>query len=55
MFGPDGSFVDPTGVPVNGTVFLGVPGQVETARAVTVFGSTGRVRGYRWIGSAWVR
>jgi prepilin-type N-terminal cleavage/methylation domain-containing protein len=54
MFGPDGTFVDPAGMPVNGTVFVGVPGQTETARAVTVFGATGRVRGYRWNGSAWV-
>lgn len=54
MFGPDGMFVDASGVPVNGTVFFGVPAQTETARAVTVFGATGRVRGYRWSGSAWV-
>ena len=55
MFGPDGMFVDAAGVPVNGTVFFGVPSQSETARAVTVFGATGRVRGYRWNGSAWVQ
>jgi prepilin-type N-terminal cleavage/methylation domain-containing protein len=55
MFGPDGMFVDASGVPVNGTVFFGVPSQPETARAVTVFGATGRVRGYRWNGSAWVQ
>jgi prepilin-type N-terminal cleavage/methylation domain-containing protein len=55
MFGPDGMFVDAAGVPVNGTVFLGTPDRTETARAVTVFGATGRVRGYRWNGSQWVR
>ncbi len=54
MFGADGTFVDAAGVPVNGTVFFGVPGQTETARAVTILGATGRVRGYRWSGSAWV-
>jgi len=55
MFGPDGMFVDVAGVPVNGTVFFGLPSQPETARAVTVFGATGRVRGYRWNGSAWTQ
>ena len=55
MFAPDGMFVDAAGLPVNGTVFLGAPNRPETARAVTVFGATGRVRGYRWNGSAWVQ
>lgn len=55
MFAADGQFVDERGQPLNGSVFFGVPGQRETARAVTIFGPTGRVRGYRWTGSAWVR
>ena len=38
---------------VNGTVFMGIPGNAKTARAVTVMGSTGRMRGYRCNGSAW--
>jgi len=34
----------------NGTVFIGIPNQPATARAVTIMGSTGRVRPYTFIG-----
>jgi Tfp pilus assembly protein FimT len=51
LFAPDGSFVDETGVPVNGTLFLGMEGRRETGRAITVTGSTGRARFYKWIPS----
>jgi len=34
-------------------VFVTLPNVVLSARAVTVLGSTGRVRGYRWDGSGW--
>jgi type II secretory pathway pseudopilin PulG len=36
----------------NGTIFIGVPNQPSTARAVTIMGSTGRVRPYTFIGPA---
>ena len=54
----DGMLVDLSnpavaGTPISGTVFLGVPNQSASARAVTVFGGTGRVRGYTWIASEW--
>jgi type II secretory pathway pseudopilin PulG len=39
--------------PVNASLFLGVVGKTNTARAVTVFGATGRVRSYYWTGSSW--
>jgi len=39
--------------PVNASLFLGVMGKPNTARAVTVFGATGRVRSYYWTGSSW--
>jgi hypothetical protein len=39
--------------PVNASLFVGVVGKVNTARAVTVFGATGRVRSYYWTGSSW--
>jgi prepilin-type N-terminal cleavage/methylation domain-containing protein len=39
--------------PVNASIFLGVVGKPSTARAVTVFGATGRVRSYYWTGAAW--
>lgn len=61
-FKPDGSFVNQDGDILNGTVFITMPNQIYTpnastrnllsARAVTVLGSTGRVRGYRYDGSA---
>ena len=37
--------------PVNASIFMGVQGNTNSARAVTVFGATGRVRSYRWNGS----
>jgi type II secretory pathway pseudopilin PulG len=42
-----------TNNPVNASIFLGVTGKTNTARAVTVFGATGRVRSYFWTGSSW--
>ncbi|MGC0771829.1 MAG: prepilin-type N-terminal cleavage/methylation domain-containing protein [Candidatus Acidiferrum sp.] len=40
--------------PVNASIFIGVAGKSNTARAITVFGSTGRVRSYYWNGQAWL-
>src|SRR5207247_5716177 len=50
MFGPNGALIDNNGAPVNGTVFLSLAGLAESGRAVTVMGSIGRVRGWRWRG-----
>lgn len=36
--------------PVNASIFLGYAGQLNTARAITILGSTGRVRSYYWVG-----
>ena len=59
QFNGDGALVDSGGTPVNGTVFLSFMQKAITYRAVTVLGSTGRVRGYKWIstqsGSGWSR
>jgi hypothetical protein len=52
-FTTTGAFIDAGNTFVNGTVFLGVPGQPSTARAVTVLGATGRVRQYHWDGTRW--
>ncbi|HXN22053.1 MAG TPA: prepilin-type N-terminal cleavage/methylation domain-containing protein [Candidatus Dormibacteraeota bacterium] len=54
QFLSDGSFGTSVGVPINGTVFLGIPGTPSTARAVTILGSTGRVRPYHWDGARWL-
>jgi hypothetical protein len=53
QFLADGSFGAAINVPVNGTVFLGIPGQPNTARAVTILGATGRIRSYHWDGTQW--
>lgn len=53
LFTSDGMFVDGAGTPVNGTIFVGRAGNNVTQRAVTVFGSTARIRTYRWNGSQW--
>jgi Tfp pilus assembly protein FimT len=55
LFGPNGTLIDNTGAPINGTVFSSVAGIPESFRAVTVMGGTGRVRGYRWNGVVWTR
>jgi prepilin-type N-terminal cleavage/methylation domain-containing protein len=55
-FNSDGMLVDESGSPVNRTIFLIMPNAPQSFRAVTVLGSTGRVRGYRWAGaSRWMR
>lgn len=53
FFISDGSLVDEDSVPVNGTIFIGVPQQPLTARAVTITGTTARPRKYRWMGETW--
>jgi len=58
IFAPDGSFVGDDDLPLDGTLFFGMPDRTETARAVTLTGTTGRPRLYRWLsqgdGSEWV-
>lgn len=52
-FTTNGAFIDGGNTFVNGAVFLGVPSNTSTARAVTVLGATGRVREYHWDGTQW--
>jgi Tfp pilus assembly protein FimT len=52
-FAPNGTLVNQDGALTNGTVFLAIPSAALSSRAVTVLGSTGRVRGYRWDGRNW--
>lgn len=54
-FQSNGTFVDGTGTPLNGTVFLGVTNIPTSARAVTVLGTTGQIRLYKGTGSGWVQ
>ncbi len=53
MFTSDGTLIDDVGNPVDGTVFLMLPSGGLSARAVSILGATGRVKGYRWNGSTW--
>jgi prepilin-type N-terminal cleavage/methylation domain-containing protein len=52
-FSTTGAFVGPNQTAISGTIFLGVPGAISTARAITIVGGTGRIRPYYWIGSQW--
>jgi prepilin-type N-terminal cleavage/methylation domain-containing protein len=53
IFTSEGTFVNQSGEPLNGTVFLAIPGDVLSVRAVTIFGPTALVHGYRWNGNGW--
>lgn len=55
MFQSDGTFVDTAGNLINGTVFLGMANEPSAARAVTLVGSTGRIRMWRNNAAAWVQ
>ena len=48
-FQPDGSAQDLLGNVNNGVVYLGTPGQLPTCRAVTLWGYTGRIRGWQLV------
>ena len=52
-FTTNGSFIDGGNSLLNGTVFLGIPGNPRTARAVSILGATGRVRQYHYDGTQW--
>jgi prepilin-type N-terminal cleavage/methylation domain-containing protein len=54
LFSSDGTLIDQNGNPLNGTVFLAIPGVARSFRAVTVMGGTGRIRGYKWDGHSWI-
>lgn len=46
-FNPDGTATDQVGNIANGVVYLGRPGDLYSSRAITLWGSTGRIRGWR--------
>jgi prepilin-type N-terminal cleavage/methylation domain-containing protein len=50
FFQPDGSAVDGAGLVNDGIIYLAQGGQVSSSRAVTLLGTTGRVRGWRLAG-----
>lgn len=54
-FNSDGSLTDDTGALVSGCLYLGETGKLTTARAISIFGSTGALRPFKWNGDAWIR
>jgi len=50
-FRPDGSAVTPEGEFCNGVVHMAVTHDRKVARAVSVFGATGKIKGWRWTSS----
>ena len=54
MFTSEGSFVGGSGDVTNGTVFLSIPNQANSARAITLMGTTALIRPWRWNGREWV-
>ncbi len=54
MFTSEGTLVDANGDVLNGSLFLAVPNDRSSARAITIFGMTGLMHAWRWNGNGWV-
>jgi prepilin-type N-terminal cleavage/methylation domain-containing protein len=54
IFTSEGTFVDQDGDPLNGTVYLAVPEEPNSSRAITVMGPTALIKVWRWNGREWV-
>lgn len=52
-FQADGTLTDGASIPLNGTVYVGIPNQPMSQRAITVTGTTARSQPYRWTGTRW--
>lgn len=52
-FQSDGSVQDGQKGSNNGSIFIGIAGQTQTARAVTILSATGKIKGWRYTGTAW--
>jgi type II secretory pathway pseudopilin PulG len=53
QFQSDGTFTNGNVTPINFTIFLGEPNIPTTARAITIWGNTGKVSAYGGSGKAW--
>ena len=55
FFSPDGSAIAGTGQISNGVVYVSRPEEVETTRAATLFGATGRMKRWQYLteGGSW--
>ena len=49
FFSPDGSAIANSGQISNGVVYVSRPQEVDTTRAVTLFGATGRIKRWRYV------
>jgi Tfp pilus assembly protein FimT len=47
FFQPDGSALDAFGLPNDGVIYIARPNELNAARAITLLGTTGRIRGWR--------
>ena len=47
FFQPDGSALDAVGLPNDGVIYIARPNELSGARAITLLGTTGRIRGWR--------
>lgn len=54
MFTTDGSFINSNGDVINASLFISIPGDSLSARALTIFGPTGALHLWKWNGRAWV-
>jgi prepilin-type N-terminal cleavage/methylation domain-containing protein len=52
-FTSDGSLLDSSGDPINGSVFFGDPARTTSARAITIFGATGLIHAWKYDGRQW--
>ncbi len=52
-FLPDGSAITGTGQICSGVVYLARADEMETSRAVTLFGSTGKMKRWRYVEGLW--
>jgi len=52
-FQSDGSVQDGQSGSSNGSIFIGIVGQTNTARAVTILSATGKIKGWHYTGAGW--
>lgn len=53
-FTSEGTLIDASGDVINGTLFLAIQNQPNSARAVSIVGTTALLRTWRWDGIKWV-
>ncbi|MGH9698232.1 MAG: pilus assembly FimT family protein [Candidatus Acidiferrales bacterium] len=53
QFQSDGTFADANGNPINGSIFMSIAGYAPSSRAITILGTTGRIKSWTGTGKAW--